>query len=333
MALTRSFPTQVPTGQPLTDTRRTTAGLVVRNADGTPRAGVFPSHTGALVTGRASMGYDVAPFLAATSRINTGVELIANDAVTIVPTIAAPASNSRIDVIWVRSQFMQHADTNNDVVFGVTQGTAAAIPSKPSIPPGALELATAEILSTTTTTATAVITQTYQCTAAAGGVVLARSNAERDAWSAADGSVVRVIGSGVEFRRSGTEWLSAPGAHAEFTGTVTVNDGGLASLPVMAVDSSKTTDSSFVTSVAGGFTVRPGVYAVTVSTGVGIAATGRCFIDVDGERVAWASAPENNLAGTGQVRVSVNTTFPVSIFQTSGAARNMATRVKITKVG
>lgn len=232
MALTRSFPTQVPTGQPLTDTRRTTAGLVVRNADGTPRAGVFPSHTGALVTGRASMGYDVAPFLAATSRINTGVELIANDAVTIVPTIAAPASNSRIDVIWVRSQFMQHADTNNDVVFGVTQGTAAAIPSKPSIPPGALELATAEILSTTTTTATAVITQTHPYTAAAGGTVLARSRAELEAWSAPVGAVARTLDTGLEWVRrpapsSGPlTWYVAPGQQLAYMSAAVTNGVG-----------------------------------------------------------------------------------------------------------
>lgn len=210
MALTRSFPTQVPSGQPITDTRRTTAGLVARNADGTPRAGVFPSGTTPIVTGRASMGYDIAPFLAATSRINTGVELIANDAVTLLAPAgyAAPSANSRIDVIWVRSQFMQHADTNNDVVFGLTQGTAAPVPTKPTIPQGALELATAEILSTTTTTATVVITQTHPFTAAAGGTVWMRNAAEMAAWAAPNGAKVLRLDIGFEFERVGGAWVN-----------------------------------------------------------------------------------------------------------------------------
>jgi hypothetical protein len=206
VALTDTFPTQDAAGLSITDTRRVMAGLVVRNADGTPRAGIFPAHTNPIVTGRASMGYDVAPFLAALSRINTGIELVANDALTVVATTAAPASNSRIDVIWVRSQFVQHADAGNVPVFGVTQGTAGAIPSKPTIPAGALELATAEILSTTTTTATAVITQTHPYTAAAGGVVRFRNDTDALAWAAADGSTAFSAASGRTFLRVGGTW-------------------------------------------------------------------------------------------------------------------------------
>lgn len=213
MALTRSFPTQHPSGLPITDTRRVTAGLVARNADGTPRPGVFPAHTNPLVTGRASMGYDVAPFVAATSRINTGVELVANDAVTVVPTTAAPAANSRIDVIWVRSQFVQHADANNDVVFGVAQGAAAPVPTKPAIPAGALELATAEILSTTTTTAAVVITQTHPFTSTAGSVVPFRNAVELLAWTAPNGAEARDLSTGLVYERSGGAWVvSQPGS-------------------------------------------------------------------------------------------------------------------------
>lgn len=188
MALTRSFPTQHPSGLPITDTRRLTAARYVRNADGTPRPGILPTHANPIVTGRASMGYDIAPFSAVTSRVSTGAEEIANDAVTTVTTTAAPGTNSRIDVIWVRSQFVQHGDANNDVVFGVAQGAAAQSPQKPVIPTGALELATATILSTTTTTATVAITQTHPYTASAGGMVWLRSATEQAAWNALDGA-------------------------------------------------------------------------------------------------------------------------------------------------
>jgi len=223
MALARSFPTQNPAGLPITDTRRVTAGLVVRNADGTPRPGIFPAHANPLVTGRASMGYDVAPFLAATSRINTGVELVANDAVTVVATTAAPASNSRIDVIWVKAQFVQHADANNDVVFGVTQGTAALTPVKPAIPAGALELATAEILSTTTQTSTAVITQTHPYTAAAGGVVWLRN--ATDLWAAPDGSCAYRVDVKRIMDRVGGVWVSRAASVSVGTSTAQATAG------------------------------------------------------------------------------------------------------------
>lgn len=191
MTLTRSLPTQHPSGLPLIDERRITMGVFARNSDGSARVGVLPAHTNPIVTGRASMGYDVAVFNAVTSRTSAGAEEIANDATVTVVTTAAPGANSRIDVIWVRSQFVVLGDANNDVVFGVTQGTAAVSPTKPAIPAGALELATATIPSTATTTLSSgvVITQTYPYTAAAGGVVLLRSQAEQDAWTPQQGSL------------------------------------------------------------------------------------------------------------------------------------------------
>lgn len=223
MALTKTFPTQDASGLPITDTRRVLAGLVARNADGTPRAGIFPAHANPLVTGRASMGYDVAPFLAATSRVNTGIELIANDAVTVVATTAAPAANSRIDVIWVQPRFVQHADASNLPQFGVTQGVAAAVPAKPAIPAGALELATAEILSTTTTTATVVITQTHPYTAGAGAAVWLRNNA--DAWAAPDGSTAYRVDLKRMMDRVGGAWITQGSGVAVRTSTAQATGG------------------------------------------------------------------------------------------------------------
>lgn len=189
MTLTRTLPTQNPAGLPLADERRIYAGMLVRNSDGTPRPGILPAHTGALVTGRAEMAYDVAPFVAATSRSNPGAEFVANDAVTRVVTTAAPASNSRIDVIWVRSQFALFSDASNDPVLGVTQGVAAPVPTKPAIPAGAVELGTAVILSTTTQTSTAAITPTYAFTAMAGGCVFLRNQTEQDAFTPQAGTI------------------------------------------------------------------------------------------------------------------------------------------------
>ncbi|TCJ28770.1 hypothetical protein E0W80_04525 [Microbacterium sp. PI-1] len=212
MTLTKTFPTQDPAGLSITDTRRVMAGLVTRNADGTPRPGVFLASDAPIVTGRASMGYNVAAFLAALSRINNGIELIANDASMIVATTASPASNSRIDVIWARARFVQHADGSNLPEIGVTQGVAAAIPSKPSIPAGAFELATAEIPSSATTTLSSgvVITQTYQCTVAAGGVVPFRNASLLNAWSnPAPRQRAIALDTGTLYQHDGSAWVDA----------------------------------------------------------------------------------------------------------------------------
>lgn len=210
MTVSKSFPTQDPGGQPITDTRRVLAGLIARNADGTPRPGILPPVATALVAGRASMAYDVAPFIAATARFNNGIELVANDAVVQVATDPAPNANSRIDVIYVRSRFLQHADGSNLVELAVAKGLAAAIPQKPSIPAGALELGWATVPSTATTTLSngVVITQTHPFTAAAGGTVWVRNAAEMAAWVAPNGARVLRLDNGSEFERIGGAWVN-----------------------------------------------------------------------------------------------------------------------------
>lgn len=209
MALTKSFPTGDPGGLSIDDTRRIFAGLVAVAADGSPRLGVVPAHLNPLVTSTGSMAYSVAPFTAVTSRSGTGVvELVANDAATTVPTTAAPASNSRIDVIWVRCLFTGYTDPTGLPVFGVTQGTAGVSPSKPTIPAGALELATATIPSTAigTNSAGVVITQTYLYTAAAGGVVRVRNSTELAAWVPADGAFAARLDTGSLMARAAGAW-------------------------------------------------------------------------------------------------------------------------------
>ncbi|WP_314429566.1 hypothetical protein [Microbacterium lacticum] len=205
MALTRTFPTD-SAGLPLADTRLLVAAMVESDTTGKPRAGVLPSHYNPLVTGTAGMAYSVAAFAAVTARAGMGAELVANDGAATVATTAAPGANSRIDVIWVRSLFTTTGDAGTAPVFGVTQGTAAASPSKPSIPAGALELATAVVLSTTTATSTAVITQTYPYTAMEGGVIPVRNAAELAAWAPADGSQAYQIDNGMMLFRTNGEW-------------------------------------------------------------------------------------------------------------------------------
>lgn len=230
MTLTKTFPTDRWAGLPLADTRLLVAAMVESDTTGKPRAGVLPSHYNPLVTGTDGMAYSVAAFSAVTARSGMGAELVANDGAATVATTAAPGANSRIDVIWVRSLFTTTGDSGTDPVFGVTQGTAAASPLKPSIPAGALELATAVVLSTTTQTSTAVITQTHPYTAMEGGIVALRSQAEQDAWAPADGATAYRIDSKITYKRLNgvwmpwdSDWLTASAGISASSGAI--NDG------------------------------------------------------------------------------------------------------------
>lgn len=227
MTLTDSFPTEDAGGLSIADTRLILAGLIARSAAGVPRLGVIPVHTSPLVTGTAGMAYSVAAFYGVSSRNGTGIELVANDGPASVATDAAPGSNSRIDVIWWRCRFGLYSDSlPYTAEFGVTKGTAALTPTKPSIPSGASELATAVVLSTTVATSTAVITQTFAYTAPEGGVVLLRNQTEHDAWVPHEGSRGYRLDTqrGYEYMGATIGWVHVSGKPE--IGTLTPNAAG-----------------------------------------------------------------------------------------------------------
>jgi len=170
------------------DTRLDFRNLVVCNADGSPRGGVTAPVGANLVSATASMNVSVAAFSAVAVR-DGGCVLLANDGPTNVLLGAAPAANSRIDVIYAKqndaSGTVTVPDANNSPVLGVVAGTASPSPSAPAVPVGAVKLAEVLIPSTATATNSAgvIITQSAQYTAAPGGVVPFRLTADLLAWS------------------------------------------------------------------------------------------------------------------------------------------------------
>lgn len=268
MALTDSFP-GVSGAVDSTELRKNLAGLIVRDTAGVPRAGIFPRHTNALVTARSDMALDVSAFEGVSVR-GGGPLLMANDGVAQSPALAtAPASNSRIDVLYFKQNengYGGFADGVNTPVFGVATGVAAASPTKPSIAgiAGAVELATITIPSTATATNSSgvVITNTFQYTAAAGGTVLFRTATERDLFAAANGTGALLIDSGAVQIRSAAAWIpvggAMPGGRVVRTGTAGGFGTGWSPLTtgsLWAVDQP----------VTGGVTFSNGVFTVSTA--------------------------------------------------------------------
>jgi hypothetical protein len=193
--------------------RKNLAGLIVRSTSGSPRAGVFPRNASPLVSATAATGpmtVDVSAFEAALVR-QGGPLFMQNDGTVSVTIGTAPVSNSRIDVVYVRQNesAAPMSDGSNTPVIAVVAGTAAATPVKPTIPVGALELATVTVPSgvTSTNAVGVVITQTFPCTAASGGLVRFRDQAEQDGFVATAGTLGYRADTGVHLKSSGTGWV------------------------------------------------------------------------------------------------------------------------------
>lgn len=215
-------------------------GLLSKSTTGiNVQKGVMWDGAGAVVTGTAGMAYSVRACDAVVMPSSTqGPVIVPNDAALSVATTAAPGSNSRIDIIWVR-QHLVAADggSDSDVVseWGCTQGATAASPVAPAIPTGAVELARATVTTGTTQTNSLTITQTHPWVVAAGAPIPVRNNTERAALTAFDGLIVNNLTSDRLERYNGTAWENLNGsdsgwvavpAVAPFTSTCEVRKEG-----------------------------------------------------------------------------------------------------------
>ena len=285
MTLTKAVPIQNAAPVPL-DGRRADMAKVVANVDGSPRVGVLGPASG-LLTALATMNVAVAAAEFVTSKGKAdGVSIFTNDGTVNVPIAAAPASNSRITVIWVKHNDDTTGDGDALPTFGTTDGTAAATPTKPAIPTGALELGTLRVYAGTSAAngGSNVLTETYQMTAMRGGVVPFRTLAELTAWtSATSGQVAYVIGGNL-YEATGSAW--AMQTFAEAAGSVTFGSSGGANYldvavsfpagrftqpPLVLVGTQANTSGSTLSAAAvnvttGGFTARMAFAGGWIST-------------------------------------------------------------------
>lgn len=217
MALTRGMIRNAAT-TPL-DARLMDAARLTQNLDGSVRTGILGtpatlvSATGTTTPMTVSVA---AASIVASKGIGDGAAVYTNDGVTAVTIPAAPGANSRIDVIWTRHQDDTTGDTAGlaTPIFGVTSGAANATPTKPAIPTGAVELATLRIYSGTTATngGTNVLTNTYQMTAAQGGLVPFRTAIDLLAWATApEGTRALDLATGDIYQRLAGTWFYGGG--------------------------------------------------------------------------------------------------------------------------
>lgn len=195
MALSNGFVTTA--GTTALDARQMDAARTLRTVDGAPIGGLLfnPQASGNVLFGRSGMSVgipDQVVFIVSRGTAD-GVVVLVNNGVAEVALDPAPSANSRYDVIWVRQNDTEKGDANSSPVFGVTKGTAAASPTIPAAPGGALVLGNVLIPAnvTGTTASGVVINTTVRFTSLVGGPVRYRSNAalSADTTVVPDGTV------------------------------------------------------------------------------------------------------------------------------------------------
>lgn len=319
------------------DMRYNLRGNVVRDAAGVPRRGLLGYRPGSLVTSLGSMKVRVASFDAVTAR-DGGAVFLANDGVWDVTLDAAPAANSRIDVLYAKQNDStatvgtpDPADGGdaNQPVFVVVKGTAAPVPQKPAtVPEGGVELATITLPAgaAATNSVGVVITQTHQFTAMTGGVVPVRSVAERDngfAW--AEGTTIRIVNSGELQVRGSAGWSPVGGSlpYVQDTRTSAMLVGSGVDHNVITVTLPR----------AGRWLVEcQGTFEANVN------GTRRSLIKLDGDVVATRGVGPSATSGAGMNISDIVTatrdgaTLAFNVYQTSGAVLNMLADSALWKI-
>lgn len=182
------------------------AGLIAQDTAGFPRAGILPSRVD-LVRGRSDWMLDYAPFIA-VRRHGRSVLVGGTDEVGQVQISPAPAANARIDVAWTRPANIDLGEPID--TLRIATGLPAAVPSKPAIPAGAIEVAVIRVQAGATSSGQATITNGFPFTVTAGGTLPLHTEAELSGWSPLNGARAFVLATGREYVRRRGAWERVP---------------------------------------------------------------------------------------------------------------------------
>lgn len=184
------------TGTSPTEARLAFAGLLAENAPGVPRPGALFQASTRIVSGLNRMAYSVAPaHIVVTRDAGEGAYLLSITGTTEVAAVPAPATGSRIDLVYVRQNDPDKGDADNAAVVKVLAGKVATEPVAPysELPSGAYVLAEASVLAGANATAGVgvSIVEKWQYTALRGAPIPLRNQAESDALVKYPGLTVR----------------------------------------------------------------------------------------------------------------------------------------------
>lgn len=332
------------------EARLADAALFESNNGADPRSGLLGQGAATVVTGRADMSYDIAACSPVINRAaGEGVYRFSATGVTNIATTAAPAANSRIDIIWLKQNDQSKTDANNLAVAGVTQGAVAASPVAPAIPAGALELARATVGPNITGTNAAAITQTFRYTAFKGQPIPVRNTTERAEITAPRiGQLVARLdldaNGRIQERRTAAGWL-AETAHAEFTSASNVvptnAEWGMGTFTRdtaagVGYESAAGTDNAWISiSAVDTLTVRDaGLYDITVTPSFDANITGVVWASVNpGYILPLIPGIAVGTVNVSNVRLAAGATIRPSVVHNSGANRTMTSRVRVTRKG
>ncbi|AZF97658.1 minor tail protein [Arthrobacter phage CallieOMalley] len=200
------------------EARLALGGTLIENAPGVPRSGVLDNSKTALVYGSgASLTHIIDPAHFVIHRTQgEGAYTFANEGPQTLAATAAPGSNSRVDLIWVKQNDTTKGDADNLAVAGQTVGTASATPTGnyAGVPAGALVLAEALIEVGDTLGNQISYTQVFKYTATRGSLIKVRDKADRDTITSPSlgQQVLRMDRNNHVQQWNGTAWkyISAP---------------------------------------------------------------------------------------------------------------------------
>lgn len=181
------------------------AGLLARTTAGDVIPGVLANRESILSAGDA-WSIRVAPFVAARSK-GRSVLLGGSTENVSIDVPAAPAANSRIDVVYTLPADVGAGDP--PVAVAVASGVPGAVPSRPSLPVGAIELGTVTSRAGQSSAAQATIVETFPFAALHGGPLKVRSRAGLSALNVIDGSRAYIIDEGRTAERVLGEWVAS----------------------------------------------------------------------------------------------------------------------------
>ena len=179
------------------------AGLVTRDKTGAVVPGVLPS-TDVLLTKGAGWTINSLPFVAARGK-GRAVLLGGSAEALTVEVQPAPAANARLDVIYSLPAEVGSGDPVE--ALNVATGVAGAVPAKPGIPAGAIEMGTFLSQAGQASAAAGVLTNTFPFTVASGGVFIARTLAALNAVNLMDGATAYVLADKRKYTRTGGSWV------------------------------------------------------------------------------------------------------------------------------